>query len=787
MAELTEGTYTIISVRSGLAIDVKGGDDKSGVNVRQWTPNYRDAQIWAATLQSDGWQFKASLTNKCMDILNGHLVSGTNVRQWDDNNGKNAQRWAVVSDGKTYTFRNKSYPTFYIRPYRAQTLSLDVSGGSMQPGANVQIYTNNSTDAQRWIFFPVPVFTNEGTYWISPAADPAMVADVTSASTANYANVMLYPSHGGNNQIVKTEVDEETFNTTFYFAHSNKCLDVRGGAAATAGTNVIQYQPNGSVAQKWLPIKRGSLIYEGETIPTYELATVSNHNLVLDCEGGKFASRTNLRVWTRQSNEAQRFAFIKTEVLGNTLSAPGVVDQKEFTRVGAGSVEISGLTFQSKETAFQARYKLQSYDKTRSSYTESAWMNLDDDSTSRSGWGDAWTPTFTGSPVHGRVTIPFTKNVTVNATNPFVRMVIENRVYKDNYGSGFKAHGPVKSSTIDLMLIPEVSLISMKPVYNFTSKKLGLEIAFSDSLDAGSSFCKSRILGGDGVPISGWISSSSTRHQHFIGESLLRFPKNGEKLTFEYSLLTTYGASVSGSIERTFSYSGSSPISLSYRTDHTESIDVSSPSTSYEHTFVEVTRFGRTRLVENQLVSSEGGTTTWRCLPPLNRDVKIVKIGSDDGISWTYSETTARVDSHLFIWNWTNYESSSPYLNSAAVIVNSDNPPSQTRTSSMDVKFHSPSGRIRPVAFADRNVSTDMSVKGVVIDEGVEYQAAGPVPDNTKIDRIESLIELSGVGIHPVYRTPYGDWSQVAIESVDISKTERYMSQVSVTQRSVED
>ena len=174
-------------------------------------------------------------------------------------------------------------------------------------------------------------------------------------------------------------------------------------------------------------------------------------------------------------------------------------------------------------------------------------------------------------------------------------------------------------------------------------------------------------------------------------------------------------------------------------------------------------------------------------MPPLNKDVKVIKIGSADGSSWSYSEQTARIDSHLFIWNWTDLGSTDIYDSSAAIIINSDSPPDQTRKYTPDVKFSSPSGRVLPVAFASSNVSIDMSVKGVVVDDGVKYQAAGPLPDNTKLTRVTRLASLSGKGIHPIYRTPYGDWSQVAIEGVDTSKTEMYLSGASITQRSVED
>ncbi len=786
MAELIEGTYAVICVASGLALDVKGASDKSKTNVQQWNPNYTDAQIWALSNFSNGWQFKCSLTNKCLDINGASVTSGTNVQQYDDNNSR-AQRWSIVSDNGTYTFNGKSYDTYRIHPYTNSGLSLAVSGSSTAAGANVIIWTNSaSSQGQRWIFVPVSVFTEGGTYFICPVGDPSVTLDVASSSTANSANVVFWPMRESNNQIVRTVIDSETFNTTFYFAHSGKCLDVKGGNPAN-GTKVQQYQSNATGAQKWLPIKKGSVTYQGEVYPTYELVVVANSGFVLAAPSSNTSSGTQLIVWTRNNSNSQRFFFVKTEAIGNDISAPGNIEQIEFHRDGVGDVSVSDLTFLSKETAFQARYKVRKYTQGKKTYVDSEWMNYRDDSTSRSGWGDAWTSTFTATPVEERITIPFTKTVSLDATYQSAEFIVEVRTYKDSYGTGFKAHGPATSSTVKILQTPEVSVGTSGFAYDSKNGNFGITTELTDSLGNGCSFLRGRIIGGDGDPISDWQTSSNMTITHSFGGSLLRLPSVSESLTFEYSMLTNDGLSVSGKEPFTFTYSGSSTLSISYPDEEALIAVASSPSSTYEHCFIEVPYFGGTRLIENKKTSTSGGVSSWKCLPPLNKDVKVIKIGSADGSSWSYSEQTARIDSHLFIWNWTDLGSTDIYDSSAAIIINSDSPPDQTRKYTPDVKFSAPSGRVLPVAFASSNVSIDMSVKGVVVDDGVKYQAAGPLPENTKLTRVTRLASLSGKGIHPIYRTPYGDWSQVAIEGVDTSKTEMYLSGASITQRSVED
>ena len=116
MADPVEGTYVIISVGSGLAVDVRGGSDKSGTNVIQYTPNNGDAQIWALTKpENSTWQIINSLSGKCLDVAGSTPASGANVRQYDDTDNRNTQRWTFATAGGNYTYQSKSYQMYYIR------------------------------------------------------------------------------------------------------------------------------------------------------------------------------------------------------------------------------------------------------------------------------------------------------------------------------------------------------------------------------------------------------------------------------------------------------------------------------------------------------------------------------------------------------------------------------------------------------------------------------------------------------------------------------------------------
>lgn len=785
MPELVEGTYYVVNAGSGMVMETATASDAKNNNVDQNTNVQGDSQIWSVTDQGNGWQFICSLSNKCLNIYGG-IAAGKNVNVWDDNNGA-AQRWSVVPDNNTYTYKGTTYDTFTVHPYSNANLALAVYGNSTAAKANIQINTTSTAIGQRWAFVPASVFTDNGTYFIAPAQDLTKTLVVNSGSDAAGANVFLWTMREVNHQIVRTVVNQETYNTKFYFAHSNKCLDILNGSSAVAGRNVQQWTPNSAVGQLWFPVANGTVKNGSESYPAYVLRAVTNAGLALDTANGKLTAGTNVLVNTRNWSASQRWVFIKTEAIGNDIEMPGSVEQSEFHRDGIGDVVVEGLTFLTNETQFQARYKIRRYKANRTSYTDSAWLNFDDDSSSRSGWGDAWTYTFTANPVEGRVTIPYSKTVTLDNTYKSAELIIEVRAYRDEYGSGYKAHGPVAQSVVNVLQTPSVDVQSSSFSYDTFNGRFGISTTLQDSLGEGCSYLRGRILGEDGKPISEWQASSSMTVTHSFGSSLIRLPYANESLTFEYSMLTNEGLAIFGKKSFSLSYIGTANITVDSIDEGTLTVVVSGSSDRYEHCFVEVPSFGRSKLVENIKLGTSENISQWKCVPPLNKDVRIVKIGSSNGTDWTYGETTVHIDSHLFIWNWTDIGSKDYYESSAAVIINTDNPPEQTMTYSSSLTFSSPSGRVHPVAFANSNISSDMSIRGVIVDDGVQYQAAGPIPESTKRDRVLLLSTLSGNGIHPLYRTPYGDWSQVAIETVDVSKTERYISNASITQRSVED
>lgn len=800
MAEPSEGTYIILNVKSKLAIDVKGASDKSGANVQQWTKTGKDSQIWALTKQTNGWEIICSLTGKSLDVASA--ASGQNVRQWNDTNST-LQRWAVDTDGKTVTYNSVSYPSYIIKAKNNTSLVLDVESGSTSAGANIRLYSSNSSEAQRWILIPAAILNTSGVYEIVLAEDTSMCIDIASGSTANKANAQVYSRNGTNAQKFFADVDDDdTFTTVFRNVASNRVLDISGGTAKN-GANIWQYNSNGSTAQKWLPVRNGSVKIDGQTYSTYNIRAQSGTNFVMDCKGGGKTAKTNIQLWTNNGSAAQKFAFVKSDALDTSIPTPPAFTPTSFSRNGSGNVTVEGLTFVGNEPYYQARYFIRYFTAGRSAQKDTAWKNLADDSTSRSGWGDAWNYTIQCGRPNGdndskKLAIPFSKTVTLDGNTQrsaelhieyrlfrpagdFSNFHINDRITEIGSGKDYPMHGNSRTVVISITQNPVFTAKSFGFVEDSANNMFGVRIAVGDSIGNKCEVFRGRLLGADGNPITEWVSDNSMTLDFYANGALRRIPESNEACTLEYQVLTDERASSSGTLTANFSY-GSSSLALNPvigEIGESCVATVTNPTVNRAYCLVETpdTDGSVVRMCERD--SSVTGQMAWKCLPPLNRDAKIIIIGSSNGTGWSRTDLTCRISTHNFIWNWSDEH--------AIVIINSDAPPAQTRSYTTDAQFNSPLGRINPVGFASTAVQSDLSITGVIVDPDASYESAAPLPEKSTREDILKLVRLAGNGIHPVYRTPYGDWHIVEVESVDVSKTELYLSAVSVKQRAVDE
>ncbi|EFV01863.1 ricin-type beta-trefoil lectin domain protein [Pseudoramibacter alactolyticus ATCC 23263] len=480
MADFIDGTYEIISVLGPtVAIDVKGASDNSGANVQVYTRNDSDAQKWSTFDDgTNGIQIACALSGRCLDVAGGKITSGTNVWQWENNDSR-AQRWDIVPDGKTVIIGGTSYSTYVVKSHGTD-FALDVSGGNVKPGTNVQIYAANGTDAQRWAFVPINILSAGGTYKIVSGVKENMVLDVSGASTANGANVMLHPSNGGSNQRwIAQKNDDGTL--TFLGAGAKKALDDKG-AGTKAGTNVQIWAPNYGTAQSWLAVRMGEMMIAGQTFPTYRLTVQAGMNLCLDVQGGSNKPGTNVRLWTANTSAAQRFAFVPASVFEPGLPTPAALSIG--TNIGNNQTTVA-MAFSCDWRNFQVRCRFRSRGAGGAFGSWSDYKSALDGQSGNEGWGDAWAPNFTFDNTTGdskTVSIPIPDAYQVDGTIVMAtEMQVEVRAHGSNWQgvTGYTVHGNAASKTFGLYWRPTAQVTAA------TLTGTGLLIRYTSDLEEG--------------------------------------------------------------------------------------------------------------------------------------------------------------------------------------------------------------------------------------------------------------------------------------------------------------
>ena len=748
MAEPTEGTYLVINANSLKALDVRGASDKAGTNVQQWSVNSSDAQIWAVTEQTGGWQLLCSLTGKCLDVAGGSIKSGTNVQQWSDNNGR-AQRWEFEDTGETLSYGGAEYPVWRVAIAANTSLVLAVSGSSTADSANVILYARTSGAGQRWILVPVPALTQGGPYELVPAVSQSVRVDISGGSKANGANAQVWSANGGNAQKFEAVVDPQTMLCTLLNVGSGKALAV-AGSGSQAGVNVLQWEANGSMNQSWLPVQAGTMRVNGNNVPTYQLRLQGQNGLCLDVCGGKSALKTNVQVWQMNGSAAQKFHLMKTEVEGTTLPAPTRLSPSRAH--GRGAVSVTP-TFESPATAWQVRMRTVAHDA-QDGTTTSLWQSLADGSTARDGWGEAWEPTFEAAA--GTVALPVALSAELSPACPRVDVEVQVRVFSPSWGATrSKAHGPVAASTVTLALDPTVTCggVSLD-----LSGEPALAVALSSDVPRDANHVTVALRDAWGLslcaPVAGTIARSGAVMVPVA--SLLAMPADGDALAVEVEWETEDGGMFSGTLEASADMgSGTVAATVADGPNLTDVVSCEGASV-----WLAVERGDGTELVP----APSDGVLHFVC-PPLNVPY-VLYVATADGVT---SIPRPPKESRACRWAW-----GERWSRSASIEVQRGGRPSQAMSWDPDVAVLQTSGRAHPIATAGRSSALDLSVSGWV-DGSTEASQAS----------FEELASALGRGMVPVYRSVRGDWHRVAVTGVDLGFDGPDGNSVKVTQQAV--
>ena len=398
---IEDGEYVIEStLRKDVVLDVDGGRQTDGANTQIYANNNSAAQKWLIVGDGEGaYMIKNSASDKVLDVAAGNVRNGANVQMYSAN-GSCAQKWRITknSDG--------SYSIYSVCSARV----LDVYGGNPSNRSNVQIYAPNGSAAQKWNLIPVRT-VEDGEYVISLASAEKNVIDIDGgvASAKLGTNIQVYTKNGTDAQKWQVTYDADGYYTILNIA-SGMVLDVLG-ASMSSGTNVQLYASNNSCAQKWKIVKDGEK-YKIISACSGLLLDASNNNVrvlknnktdsqkwkfsivlpieegnyviqsalkegkVMDVTGGLDINGTNIQLYDNNGSTAQKWKVTMND--DKSYSIKNLSSDKSLDVVAAGTYDGVNVQLYGYNGSCAQRWKIEkNTDKTYTLYSMCSGKALD--------------------------------------------------------------------------------------------------------------------------------------------------------------------------------------------------------------------------------------------------------------------------------------------------------------------------------------------------------------------------------------------------------------------------
>lgn len=248
----SQGFVTFTNINSGKVIDLDGAITKNGRNIHQYVSNGTRAQKWIVQQSGSGYSIVSAIdTSFALDIRNGSVYSGSNIQLYKSNNTA-AQQWTFnkyVTERErcdSYASQNKDRMAdgvYYIKNQNVG-FALDVADGSLYGGANVQLYSLNKTNAQKW------KITHDSTGYVS-FQNVGSGMYLTASGSGITANVYQQKQTNDYNQKWIVMFDNNQNLRIVSALNSTMVLDVKDGKIRRC-SNIQLYTSNNTNAQKWV-------------------------------------------------------------------------------------------------------------------------------------------------------------------------------------------------------------------------------------------------------------------------------------------------------------------------------------------------------------------------------------------------------------------------------------------------------------------------------------------------------------------------------------------------------
>ena len=309
--QVGNGLYEIVNVNSGKPFEAQGGSVSNGGAISQYSSNGTNAQHWSVIDYGNGeYSFINAKSGKAIDVPSANGVSGSALQIYTYN-GSDAQKWTLASartvrqelDDLAASSRGLvKEGTKYAIGSLSECQVLDISGGSANSGANLQVYSSNATSAQRWTF----TYDKNGYVTITNVGS-GKVLDVSGGSKKAGSNVQQYAANGTWAQKWILVNCGDGLVKICSALKTDFVLDLASGATSN-GANVQVYDDDGTNAQRFRLYTAGD-VSKGKTIDSQSAIVTAPDGRVFDVTGGSMDSGAAIQLYSPNGTIAQGFGF----------------------------------------------------------------------------------------------------------------------------------------------------------------------------------------------------------------------------------------------------------------------------------------------------------------------------------------------------------------------------------------------------------------------------------------------------------------------------------------------
>ena len=321
---LNNGYYTIRSYADGYALTIANNNKKAGGNVTYTSYNESISQQWAILKNNDGTYTITSRYNGYnIDINENNNIVVDEVRE------STTQKF-IINKAENYGTQTIEDGYYFINSKLNSNKSLDISGGIIKVDQNVQLYSSNSSYAQKWFI----KYLDNGYYNIK-----ANKNDEYCLTNKNN-NIQINKC---NNSSEQKWIIKENAGGYYSIVNNNYSFVNVKDSSTTDGTNINLVEPWYGNSQSFRFIKTvDGVTKKLSSDGYYTISSSLDENFVIDLSNANTTNGNNIKLFTQNGSKAQKWKLVYDSFGYYTISS-GLDNNKRIDVATNNNVQINSI------------------------------------------------------------------------------------------------------------------------------------------------------------------------------------------------------------------------------------------------------------------------------------------------------------------------------------------------------------------------------------------------------------------------------------------------------------